>query len=67
MSRRSGSGHSYSRADVEVPLVTGIGRSADWCSIESTETRWVRLRSSLPGAAIRSSTWKSSVSSQGIG
>src|SRR4051812_20352325 len=27
---------------------------------------WVRLRSSLPGEAIRSSTWKSSVSAQGI-
>src|SRR3954451_25273051 len=27
---------------------------------------WVRLRSSLPGAAIRSSTWNSSVRSQGI-
>ena len=27
---------------------------------------WVRLRSSLPGEAIRSSTWKSSVFSQGI-
>jgi len=46
--------------------VTGIGRSAGWCSIESPRIMWVRLRSSEPGEAIRSSTWKSSVSGQGI-
>ena len=27
---------------------------------------WVRLRSSLPGEATRSSTWNSAVSAQGI-
>ena len=46
--------------------MTGIGRSADWFAIERPRTKWVRLRSSLPGEAIRSSTWKSEVCSQGI-
>ena len=46
--------------------MTGIGRSADWWSIERPSTMWVRLRSSLPGEAIRSSTWNSSVASHGI-
>ena len=46
--------------------MTGIGRSVAWWSIERPSTMWVRLRSSLPGEAIRSSTWKSSVSAHGI-
>src|ERR1700742_256009 len=66
-SRRSGSEVSYSCAAASRSrFVTGIGRSADWWSIERPRTMWVRLRSSEPGEAIRSSTWKSSVSAQGI-
>src|ERR1700744_1790229 len=66
-SMRSGSEVSYSCAAASRSLcVTGIGRSADWWSIERPSTMWVRLRSSEPGEAIRSSTWKSSVSAHGI-
>ena len=63
---RAASFRSRGRRASRSRWVTGIGRSAAWWSIERPRTMWVRLRSSLPGEAIRSSTWNSSVSSQGI-
>src|SRR5918994_4168494 len=66
-SKRSGRDASYSRAAASRSRwVTGIGRRDGWWAIERPRTMWVRLRSGSPGAATRSSTWKSSVRSQGI-
>ena len=46
--------------------MTGIGRMLPWAPIERLSIRWVRLRSSEPAGATRSSTWKISVFVQSI-
>ena len=46
--------------------MTGIGRMLPCAPIERLSIRWVRLRSSEPGGATRSSTWKISVFVQSI-